>query len=256
MANPSSGYSTIVRLEDPSSFGATSELAAAVGAAGAAITALDVTRSPHETFVVDVSCNTTDAAPAHRVEAELNGLAGVTAVHLGGKLEVVPKVSLRKRDDLSRANTPGDARVYLAIADNPDDARNRTIKRNMVAVVTDGSAVLGLGGIGPKAALPVVDGKGALPSSLPSTPLSSLPGAATSGASSTMSSRSGVLPGTAGRERLQRHSRDAVTVAQTISEQISDDDLNASFNVPSIFDPHVAADVAAFVVAPATPRSK
>ena len=83
-------------------------------------------------------------------------------MHLGGKLEVTSKVQLRHRDDLSRAYTPGVARVCLAIAANPDDARRLTIKRNTVAVVTDGSAVLGLGNLGPLAALPVMEGKAAL----------------------------------------------------------------------------------------------
>jgi malate dehydrogenase (oxaloacetate-decarboxylating) len=83
-------------------------------------------------------------------------------MHLGGKIEVTSKVSLRNRDDLSRAYTPGVARVCLAIAANPEDARRLTIKRNTVAVVTDGSAVLGLGNIGPAAALPVMEGKAAL----------------------------------------------------------------------------------------------
>ena len=83
-------------------------------------------------------------------------------MHLGGKLEVTPKVQLRHRDDLSRAYTPGVARVCQAIAANPEDARRLTIKRNTVAVVTDGSAVLGLGNLGPAAALPVMEGKAAL----------------------------------------------------------------------------------------------
>jgi len=83
-------------------------------------------------------------------------------LHLGGKLEVKPKVPLRTRDDLSRAYTPGVARICMAIAENPEDARRLTIKRNTVAVVTDGSAVLGLGNIGPAAALPVMEGKAAL----------------------------------------------------------------------------------------------
>ncbi|MDQ6753771.1 MAG: NAD-dependent malic enzyme [Actinomycetota bacterium] len=171
MANPSPGNSITLRVEAPSSFSATSELAAAVGAAGAAITALDVTSSHHETIVVDVTCNTTDDAHVARVKDALDALDGVTVrkvsdrtflMHLGGKLEVVPKVALRNRDDLSRAYTPGVARVCLAIAENPADARRLTIKRNTIAVVTDGSAVLGLGNIGPAAALPVMEGKAAL----------------------------------------------------------------------------------------------
>src|SRR5216683_709257 len=83
-------------------------------------------------------------------------------LHLGGKIETQSKVPLRNRDDLSMAYTPGVARVALAIAANPEDVRRLTIKRNSVAVVTDGSAVLGLGNIGPYAALPVMEGKAAL----------------------------------------------------------------------------------------------
>ncbi|HET8600658.1 MAG TPA: NADP-dependent malic enzyme, partial [Segeticoccus sp.] len=83
-------------------------------------------------------------------------------VHLGGKLQVESKVPIRNRDDLSLIYTPGVARVCMAIAENPSDARRLTIKRNTVAVVTDGSAVLGLGNIGPLGALPVMEGKAAL----------------------------------------------------------------------------------------------
>src|SRR6476661_6896326 len=83
-------------------------------------------------------------------------------MHLGGKLSVESKVPIRSRDDLSMIYTPGVARVCLAIAKNPEDARRLTIKRNTVAVVTDGTAVLGLGNIGPLAALPVMEGKAAL----------------------------------------------------------------------------------------------
>jgi malate dehydrogenase (oxaloacetate-decarboxylating) len=122
-------------------------------------------------MVVDVSCNTTDVSHGEIVRDALNNLDGVSVrnisdrtflMHLGGKLSVTPKVALRNRDDLSRAYTPGVARVCLAIAENPADARNLTIKRNTIAVVTDGSAVLGLGNIGPAAALPVMEGKAAL----------------------------------------------------------------------------------------------
>src|SRR6185503_8951100 len=112
-----------------------------------------------------------DAAHAAQVAAALEDLEGVDVrkvsdrtflLHLGGKIEVTPKVALRNRHELSRAYTPGVARVCLAIADNPADARRLTIKRNTVAVVSDGSAVLGLGNIGPAAALPVMEGKAAL----------------------------------------------------------------------------------------------
>ncbi|NVN00428.1 NAD-dependent malic enzyme [Arthrobacter sp. SDTb3-6] len=171
MANPSPGNSITLRVSAPSNFTVTSELAAAVAAAGAAVTALDVTESHHGSITVDITANTTDDAHADRVRDALEALEGVSVLHvsdrtflmhLGGKLEVVPKVALRNRDDLSRAYTPGVARVCMAIAEDPSAARNLTVKRNTIAVVTDGTAVLGLGDIGPAAALPVMEGKAAL----------------------------------------------------------------------------------------------
>jgi malate dehydrogenase (oxaloacetate-decarboxylating) len=171
MPNPSPGYAITVRVETPSSSGATGDLVAAVSGAGGAVTALDVVESHADRLVVDVTCDTSDVEHAETITKALEGLPDVEVrkvsdrtflMHLGGKLEVTPKVPLRHRDDLSRAYTPGVARVCLAIAENPEDARRLTIKRNTVAVVTDGSAVLGLGNIGPAAALPVMEGKAAL----------------------------------------------------------------------------------------------
>ena len=171
MSAPSPGYSITVRAEAPAAIDTTGGLAAAVAAAGGALTALDVVESHSNVLVVDVTCNASDADHADRITAAIAAVPGVTVrkvsdrtflLHLGGKLEVVPKVPLKHRDDLSRAYTPGVARVCLAIAANPEDARRLTIKRNTVAVVTDGSAVLGLGNIGPAAALPVMEGKAAL----------------------------------------------------------------------------------------------
>ena len=143
----------------------------AVGEAGGIVTALDVVDSDPINIVADVTCDTADSAHAAQVTQALEDLDGVEVrkvsdrtflLHLGGKIEVTSKVALRNRDELSRAYTPGVARVCLAIAENPADARRLTIKRNTVAVVTDGSAVLGLGNLGPAAALPVMEGKAAL----------------------------------------------------------------------------------------------
>ena len=168
---PTPGHSITMRVSAPAGFGATSELTAAAAAAGAEITALDIIESTHENVIVDITCNTEDEAHAQKVAAGVDSLAQVSVgkvsdrtflMHLAGKLTVEPKVELRTRDDLSRAYTPGVARICLAIAANPADARRLTIKRNTVAVVTDGTAVLGLGDIGPAAALPVMEGKAAL----------------------------------------------------------------------------------------------
>jgi len=171
MASPSPGYSITLRVVAPAAAGSTGELAVAVAKAGGVLTALDVAESHPDSVVVDVTCDTTDADHADAITRAVAEVPGVVVrkvsdrtflIHLGGKLEVTPKVQLRHRDDLARAYTPGVARVCRAIADNPEDARRLTIKRNTVAVVTDGSAVLGLGNLGPAAALPVMEGKAAL----------------------------------------------------------------------------------------------
>jgi malate dehydrogenase (oxaloacetate-decarboxylating) len=135
------------------------------------VTAFDVVDAGVDHIVIDISCNALNEAHAKEITEALGAMDGVEVrkvsdrtflVHLGGKLEVNPKISLRTRDDMSRAYTPGVARICQAIAAHPEDARRLTIKRNTVAVVTDGSAVLGLGNIGAAAALPVMEGKAAL----------------------------------------------------------------------------------------------
>ena len=171
MTTNSPGYSITMRVDAPAGRDATTSLAAAVRDAGGSLTALDVVESDHERLVVDVTCDATDSEHAEALTDAVARVADVGVrkvsdrtflMHLGGKLEVTPKVPLKHRDDLSRAYTPGVARVCMAIHDNPADVRRLTIKRNTVAVVTDGSAVLGLGDIGPAASLPVMEGKAAL----------------------------------------------------------------------------------------------
>ncbi|WP_085528765.1 NAD-dependent malic enzyme [Kocuria massiliensis] len=171
MAAPSPGYSMVLRIEAPASFTSTSEITTAASAAGAQVTALDIVESHPDSVILDISCNVSNGDHRDEVRDAINALDNVTVrhisdrtflIHLGGKIEVTPRVSLRNRDDLSRAYTPGVARVCKAIHDKPEDARRLTIKRNTVAVVTDGTAVLGLGDIGPAAALPVMEGKAAL----------------------------------------------------------------------------------------------
>ncbi|MGH3520941.1 MAG: NAD-dependent malic enzyme [Haloechinothrix sp.] len=171
MAVPGPGYSITVRLEAPAAASSAGDLTTAVGRVGGVLTAFDIVESHTDNIVVDISANVINADHAQDVTNALEELDGVKVrkvsdrtflIHLGGKIEVNPKVALKNRDDLSRAYTPGVARVCRAIAANPDDARSLTIKRNTVAVVTDGSAVLGLGNIGPAAALPVMEGKAAL----------------------------------------------------------------------------------------------
>ncbi|MEU4230320.1 NAD-dependent malic enzyme [Nonomuraea sp. NPDC026600] len=168
---PSVSYSITVRLEVPAGGKAVSQLTHAVESAGGVVTALDVTTAGHEKLRIDVTCAARDTDHAQAIVDRLESVDGVVIhkvsdrtflMHLGGKIEMVSKVPLRNRDELSMAYTPGVARVSMAIARNKEDARRLTIKRNTVAVVTDGSAVLGLGNIGPEAALPVMEGKAAL----------------------------------------------------------------------------------------------
>ena len=171
MSIPSPGYAVTIRVELPATTDSTGDLTAAVSAAGAALTALDVVESTYNSIVVDVTCNATDENHAKKITDSIAKLNGVKVrkfsdrtflIHLGGKLEVNSKVPLKTRDDLSRAYTPGVARISQAIAEDPTNLRRLTIKRNSVAVVTDGSAVLGLGNLGAAAALPVMEGKAAL----------------------------------------------------------------------------------------------
>ena len=171
MSTPSPGYAVTLRVELPATADSTGGLTAAVSSAGAALTALDVVESTHNSIVVDVTCNATDEEHAKRITESITKLVGAKVkkvsdrtflIHLGGKLEVNSKVPLKTRDDLSRAYTPGVARISQAIADDPSNLRRLTIKRNTVAVVTDGSAVHGLGNLGAAAALPVMEGKAAL----------------------------------------------------------------------------------------------
>jgi malate dehydrogenase (oxaloacetate-decarboxylating) len=171
MASTSPGYGITIRVEGPASAQPVAEITQAILVAGASITALDVVESVLDRVVIDVTCDAIDAEHADAVTAAISANPNLVVrkvsdrtflLHLGGKIEIVSKVPLKTRDDLSRAYTPGVARISQAIAKDPADLRRLTIKRNTVAVVTDGSAVLGLGNIGPGAALPVMEGKAAL----------------------------------------------------------------------------------------------
>ena len=171
MASTSPGYGITIRVEGSPELQPVALITTTITNAGATITALDVVESLLEKVVVDVTCDTVDADHAQEIHNALSSHEGLTVrkisdrtflLHLGGKIEISSKVPLKTRDDLSRAYTPGVARISQAIVDDPSDVRRLTMKRNTVAVVTDGSAVLGLGNIGPAAALPVMEGKAAL----------------------------------------------------------------------------------------------
>jgi len=171
MASTSPGYGITIRVEGSPDLQPIALITSALSGAGATITALDVVESMLDKVVIDVTCDTINAEHADEITASLNVIEGLVVrkvsdrtflLHLGGKIEIASKVPLKTRDDLSRAYTPGVARISQAIVEDPTNVRRLTMKRNTVAVVTDGSAVLGLGNIGPAAALPVMEGKAAL----------------------------------------------------------------------------------------------
>ncbi len=172
MSSTSPGYGITIRIDTDMKIAPTSLIPAAIAAAGGTLTALDVVESTQDRVTIDVTCDAIDSDHAEVITEAIRAASPHLVVrnvsdrtfllHLGGKLEVHSKVPLKNRDDLSRAYTPGVARVCMAIAKNKSDARRLTIKRNTVAVISDGSAVLGLGNIGPEAAMPVMEGKAAL----------------------------------------------------------------------------------------------
>ena len=143
----------------------------AIGRAGGDIGAIDIVNVGNNYIIRDVTVSSASSKHGEQIVEAVKHIDGVELIqvsdptflmHLGGKIEVVPKVPLKTRADLSMAYTPGVARVCEAIQQDPEKAFTLTIKKNTVAIVTDGTAVLGLGDIGPAAALPVMEGKAML----------------------------------------------------------------------------------------------
>ncbi|MDQ6730083.1 MAG: NAD-dependent malic enzyme [Actinomycetota bacterium] len=170
-ATPSAQYSLTLRVEIDHLPGMLGQVASAIGAAGGTIGAVDLVAVEGAHTVRDITVATGDAADWPRLTDAVNAVPGAHVLdttdrtfmlHIGGKIEMQNKSPLKSRDDLSMAYTPGVARVCSAIHEDPDKAFRYTIKRNTVAVVSDGSAVLGLGNIGPRAAMPVMEGKAML----------------------------------------------------------------------------------------------
>ena len=171
MSHPSASFSATLRLRLKNVPGSFASVAQAIADADGLLDADQVDRVESGTKVRDVTVLAEDADHIERITAAVRSVEGVEVehvsdrtflLHLGGKLEVRSKVPLKTRDDLSMAYTPGVARVCEAIAEDPDKVWNLTVKRNAVAIVSDGTAVLGLGDIGPEAAIPVMEGKAML----------------------------------------------------------------------------------------------
>ncbi|KRE41707.1 malate dehydrogenase [Paenibacillus sp. Soil522] len=164
------GTYMIFRLQIDKEFTSLGDIAAAIEKTGGDIVGIDVISSGR-TSTVDITVNVLDQTHSRSIVDSLERLRGVKVinvsdrtflVHLGGKIEIASKIPVKNRDDLSRVYTPGVANVCMAIAEQPNKAYSLTIKRNMIAVVSDGTAVLGLGDIGPMAAMPVMEGKAML----------------------------------------------------------------------------------------------
>src|SRR6266567_3665546 len=162
---PSASYSITLRVEIKNRPGMLGRVASAIGNAGGDIGSVDLVESLRDRIVRDITVKARDSVHGQQIVTCLRHVAGVRVVHvsdrtflmhLGGKIEIKNKVPVRTRDDLSMVYTPGVARVCLAIRDDRERAFALTMKHNSVAVVTDGTAVLGLGDIGPEAALPVM----------------------------------------------------------------------------------------------------
>src|SRR3954449_13527445 len=168
---PSASYSFTMRIELRQAPGAFAAVASAIGTEGAMLGAIDLVRVDQRGVTRDVTVACVDAQHGERVVNAVRALDGVNVIsvsdrtflmHKGGKIEITPKVAIKTRDDLSMAYTPGVARVSQAIADDPESGWALTIRGHTVAVVSDGTAVLGLGDIGPAAAMPVMEGKAML----------------------------------------------------------------------------------------------
>ncbi|MEW6409028.1 MAG: malic enzyme-like NAD(P)-binding protein [Nitrospirota bacterium] len=168
---PSASYSLTIRVEIKNVPGMLGKLASAIGQVGGDIGAVDIVSVNKSTIIRDITVRARDENHGHEIVNAIKEVMDVKVIHvsdrtflmhLGGKIEIRNKIPVKTRDDLTMVYTPGVARVCMAIRDDPGKAFNLTIKKNTVAIVTDGSAVLGLGDIGPEAALPVMEGKAML----------------------------------------------------------------------------------------------
>ena len=168
---PSAQYSVTLRVEIVDRPGMLGRVASAIGEAGGTIGAVDLIAIEDDRAVRDITVAGGDQEHWRTITAAVDAIDGVRVIdttdrtlllHVGGKIEMRNKHPLKTRDDLSMAYTPGVARVCQTIAEDPTKAFQYTIKRNTVAVVSDGTAVLGLGDIGPRAAMPVMEGKAML----------------------------------------------------------------------------------------------
>ena len=165
---PNASYSLTLRVRIHNQPGKLGQITTAIGKAGGDIEGIDIVSVGKDFLIRDITVNAASESHDQEIVASVRDIDGVDVVnvsdrtflmHLGGKIEIASKMQLKTRSDLSMAYTPGVARVCEAIAKDPEKVFNLTIKKNTVAVISDGTAVLGLGDIGPAAAMPVMEGK-------------------------------------------------------------------------------------------------
>ena len=163
--------SIIVRLKIDNKVGMLASVNRVISEMGGVVGAIDLVGPEDGVLVRDISIFTNDPDHSDKIVESIKKTPGVEfvnfsdrtfLVHLGGKISIRNRIPVKTRDDLSMAYTPGVARICMEINQDPEDAYKLTTKGNTVAVVTDGTAVLGLGNIGPKAAMPVMEGKAML----------------------------------------------------------------------------------------------
>src|SRR5512146_1785823 len=168
VCTPSPSYSITIRVEIENRIGMFARIATAIGSAGGDMGAVDIVRVEKGKIIRDITANARDEEHERSIVRAIRTVSGVKVLrvmdrtftaHEGGKIEVRSRLPVRDSTDLSKVYTPGVARVCMDIHENPQHAYRYTIKGNTIAVVSDGTAVLGLGDIGPEAALPVMEGK-------------------------------------------------------------------------------------------------
>ncbi|MBD2361538.1 ACT domain-containing protein [Anabaena minutissima FACHB-250] len=168
---PNSSFSVTLRLQIPNRVGMLAAIAQAIAESGGNIGTIDLIEQTRHVSIRDLNV---DAASTEHAETIVQAVKAIPDIkllsvhdrtfnlHRGGKISIVSRIPLKSVSDLAMAYTPGVGRVCTAIAQDPTEVYNLTIKQNTVAIVTDGSAVLGLGNLGPHAALPVMEGKAML----------------------------------------------------------------------------------------------
>ncbi len=169
--NPSASYSILMRVEILTKVGMLGKVTSAIGKAGGDIGSVDIVGFGKNTTIRDITVNVADVPMGEKVVHQVKRIKGIKVlnvtdrtfrVHQRGKIEIRNKVPLNTREDLSMVYTPGVARVSMAIHEDREKVYDLTMKKNTIAIVTDGTAVLGLGDIGPEAAMPVMEGKSML----------------------------------------------------------------------------------------------